>query len=180
MMDIRVRPVIVMWSYSHPYLLSEWQPYCYFTYNNILPAPIVLLGDDVFIAPNSVELLDKIGNGFTSFFAEKGFNWKRLAGAKVIEISGLPALEYIDEIAETVTGTYLDHNVRVNSVVSSYRIVGSDWSQRLGDHASQLFVKQTSLDILLIPEGSPSGASEMVTVPFVAALIGNDFSDGSS
>jgi len=68
----------------------------------------------------------------------------------------------------------------VNSVVSSYRIVGSDWSQRFGDLASEIFLKQTSLDILLIPEGSPSGASEMVNVPFVAGFVANDFTDGLS
>lgn len=79
-----------------------------------------------------------------------------------------------------MSGNFLDHNVRVNSVVSSYRIVGSKWSQRFGDHASELFLKQTSLDILLIPEGSPSGASETVNVPFVAELVGNSFADGPS
>lgn len=155
-----------------------WLPYCYFTYNNLLPAPIVLLDNGVFIVPDSEKLFDKIGSGFTSFLAEKGFDWKRLAGAEVIEIDGLPVLDYIDKIARTVTGTYLDHNVRVNSVVSSYRIVGSEWSQRFGDHASELFLKQTSLDMLLIPNGSTS--PEMVNVPFVAEFVGNDFADGSS
>ena len=146
----------------------------------MLPAPIVLLDDGVFIAPDSVELINQIEPGYTRLLTEKGFDWKRLAGAKVIEIGGLPALDYIDHIAKTVSGNYLDHNVRVNSVVSSYRMVGSDWSQRFGDHASELFLKQTSLDILLIPEGSSSGASETVNVPFVAELVGNDFADGPS
>jgi hypothetical protein len=161
-------------------LFSGWFPYCYLTYNNILPAPIVLLDNGVFIAPDSVELLNNIGPGFTNFLAGKGFDWKRLAGAEVIEISGLPVLDYIDAIAETVSGSYLDHNVRVNSVVSSYRIVGSEYSQRFGDHASELFLKQTSLDMLLIPKGSASGAPEMVNVPFVAEFVGNNFADGSS
>jgi hypothetical protein len=161
-------------------LLSAWFPSCYITYNNILPAPIVLLDTGVFIAPDSVELLDSIGPGFTDFLSEKGFDWKRLAGAEVIEIDGLPVLDYIDNIARTVSGNYLDHNIRVNSVVSSYRIVGSNWSQRLGDHASELFLKQTSLDILLVPKGSASGASEMVNVPFVAEFLGYGFADGPS
>ena len=161
-------------------LLSGWLPFCYFTFNNILPAPIVLLDNDVFIAPNSVDLLNQFGPGFTSYFSQKGFDWKSLAGAKVIEIGGLPALDYIDLIAKTVTGDYLDHNVRVNSVVSSYRIVGTDYSQRLGDAASELFLTQTSLDMQLIPNGSPSGAPETVTVPFVAGFVGNVFTDGPS
>lgn len=98
----------------------------------------------------------------------------------MIEIDGLPVLDYIDKIAKTVTGTYLDHNIRVNSVVSSYRIVDSQWSQRFGDHASELFLKQTSLDILLIPKGSASGTPETVNVPFVAEFVGNYFTDGPS
>jgi hypothetical protein len=161
-------------------LLSVWVPICYLTYNNLLPAPIVLLDTGVFIAPDSVELINKIGPGFTSFLAEKGFDWERLAGAEVIEIDGLPVLDYIDKIAKTVSGKFLDHNIRVNSVVSSYRIIGSDWSQRFGDHASEEFLKQTSLDMSLIPKGSASGAPEMVNVPFVAAFLGNFFTDGPS
>ncbi len=161
-------------------MLSGWLPNCYFTYNNILPAPIVLLDNGVFIAPDSVEVLSLLGDGFTRFFAAKGFDWKRLAGAKVIEIDGLPILQYIDKIAHTVSGNYLDHNIRVNSVVSSYRIVGTGWSQRLGGHASELFLKQTSLEFKLIPQGSTSGAPELVDVPFVAHFIGNNFTDGPS
>ena len=161
-------------------MLSGWLPDCYFTYNNILPAPLVILDNGVFIVPNSVELLEQFGPGFTSYFDEKNFDWRRLAGANVIEIGGLPALDYINQIATTVTGNYLDHNVRVNSVVSSYRIVGSVYSQRLGDAASELFLKQTSLDMKLIPKGSVPGTPETVSVPFVAFFIGNDFTDGSS
>jgi hypothetical protein len=159
-------------------LLSVWLPYCYVTYNNVLPAPIVLLDNRVFIAPDLVKLVDNLGPGYTNFLAAKNFDWQRLAGAEVIQIGGQPVLDYIDMIAKTVTGTYLDHNVRVNSVVSSYRIAGSEWSQRFGDHASELFPKQTSLDFSLVPIGSTT--PETVTVPFVAILVGNSFSDGPS
>jgi hypothetical protein len=161
-------------------LLSVWVPYCYLTYNNLLPAPIVLLDTGVFIAPNSVELIKELGPGYTSLLAEKGFDWERLAGAEVIEIDGLPVFDYIDKIAKTVSGDFLDHNIRVNSVVGGYRIVGSEWSQRFGDHASEQFLKQTSLEMLIIPEGSASSAPEPVKVPFVASFLGNDFADGPS
>jgi len=171
------RPVVL----HPPFILSSgWLPYCYFTFNNRLPAPIVLLENGVFIAPNSVELINNMGPGFTSFLDQKGFDWIRLAGAEVIEIDGLPVLEYIDKIAKTVSGNFLDHNIRVNRVVSSYRLVDSYWSQRLGDHASELFMKQTSLDISLIYNGSTSRTPELVNVPFVATFIGNDFTDGPS
>jgi hypothetical protein len=162
------------------HLLSGWLPSCYTTYNNLLPAPIVLLDTGVFIAPNSVELFDQLGDGFTAILAAKGFDWKRLAGAKVVEIGGLPVRQYIDKIAHTVSGNYLDHNIRVNSVVSSYRITDTIWSQRLGDHASEIFLNQTSVDFLLVPVESTSGARELVNVPFVAAFIGNNFTDGPS
>lgn len=159
-------------------MLSGWYPYCYLSYNNVLPTPVVLLDNDVFIAPDSVKLLSQYGPSFTGFFEGKNFDWKRLAGAKVIQIGGLPALDYIDKIAKTVSGNYLDHNIRVNSVVSSYRIVGSNWSQRLGDLASELFPQQTSLEFVLIPKGSD--APETVDVPFVAAFLGGAFTDGPS
>ena len=150
------------------------------TYNNILPAPIVLLDTGVFIAPDSVELFNQLGNDFTGILDAKGFDWKRLAGAEVIEIAGLPVRHYIDKIARTVSGNYLDHNIRVNSVVSSYRISDTSWSQRLGDHASELFLKQTSLEFLLVPVKSTSGARELVNVPFISSFIGEDFTDGAS
>ena len=150
------------------------------TYNNILPAPIVLLDTGVFIAPDSVELFNQLGDGFTGLLAAKGFDWKRLAGAEVIEIGGLPVRQYIDKIAHTVSGKYLDHNIRVNSVVSSYRISDTSLSQRLGDHASEIFLKQTSLEFLLVPVESISGAPELVNVPFVASFLGENFTDGAS
>lgn len=162
-------------------LLSEWQSGCYNAYENILPAPVVILDKGVFIVPNSVELLSQFGEAFTSILEKKGFDWQRLAGAKVIEIGGLPALQYIDEIARNVTGTYLDHNVRVNSVVSSYRISNSAFSQRLGDLAGVQILTQTSLEFLLIPANSPSGTPELVDVPFVAYYsTGNPFTDRES
>jgi hypothetical protein len=150
------------------------------TYNNILPAPIVLLDTGVFIAPDSVELFDQLGDDFTGLLAEKGFDWKRLAGAEVIEIGGLPVRQYIDKIAHTVSGNYLDHNIRVNSVVSSYRISDTSWSQRLGDHASEIFLKQTSLEFLLVPVESTLDTPELVNVPFVASFLGENFTDGAS
>lgn len=166
---------------SRPYsVLSGWLPNCYMTFGNILPAPIVILDTGVFIIPNSVELLSRYGDDFTGLLDAKGFDWKRLAGAEVIEIGGLPVRQYIDKIASTVSGNFLDHNIRVNSVVSGYQISGSSLSQSLGDHACELFPKQTSLNFSLIPVGSTSGAPEQVNVPFVAFFVGNGFTDGPS
>jgi hypothetical protein len=165
---------------SHFILLSGWYPDCYLTYNNILPTPVVLQGDAVFIAPDSVELLEQFGPGFTRYFDEKNFDWRRLAGSQVLEIGGLPALQYIDNIAKNVSGNYLDHNIRVNSVVSSYRISGSSWSQRLGDLASEAFLQQTSLTFKVLPPNSNPDATETVDVPFIARITGNAFTDGPS
>ncbi|KAI0299441.1 hypothetical protein B0F90DRAFT_1810686 [Multifurca ochricompacta] len=142
---------------------TRWFPNCYNSYQNILPAPVVILDDGIFIAPDSVELLNQLGPNFISFFAAKGFNWQRLAGARVLTIGGLPASVYVDQIARTVSGNFLDHNVRVNSVISSYRIVGTSFSQRVGDLAGPIFLKQTSLKFLLIPANSKS--PELVDIP---------------
>ncbi|KAH9169340.1 hypothetical protein EDB89DRAFT_1908637 [Lactarius sanguifluus] len=157
---------------------TRWVPNCYNSYQNILPAPVVILDNGIFIAPDSVELLNQLGSGFTAFFAAKKFNWQRLAGARVLTIGGLPASAYMDNIARTVSGNYLDHNVRVNSVVSSYRIVNTDFSQRVGDLAGQLFLTQTSLKFSLVPVNSTT--PESVDVPFVADFIGRAFTNGPS
>ncbi|KAI9513403.1 hypothetical protein F5148DRAFT_3736 [Russula earlei] len=159
---------------------TRWLPTCYLTYQNILPAPIVLLDEGVFIAPDSDSLFDQFGSNFTDYFAAKGLDWRRLAGAKVLEIGGMPACDYIDSVARTASGNYLDHNVRVNSVLSSYQLPNGNLSQRLGDLASSLVLRQTSLKFSLIPVDSPSGNPECIDVPFVAFFGGNPFDDGPS
>ena len=161
-----------------PDAIIGWFPNCYNSYQNVLPAPVVILDDGIFIVPDSVEFLNLLGSNFTDFFVAKKFNWERLAGARVLTIGGLPASDYIDEIARTVSGNYLDHNLRVNSVVSSYRIVDTNFSQRLGDLAGPLFLTQTSLEFSLIPVNAT--APEVVDVPFVAYFLGTAFTDGQS
>ncbi|KAH9169339.1 hypothetical protein EDB89DRAFT_2073032 [Lactarius sanguifluus] len=163
---------------------TRWFPNCY---QNILPAPVVILDNGIFIAPDSggvpqhaaVELWDdQFGTNFTDFFAAKKFNWQRLAGARVLTIGGLPASDYIDEIARTVSGNFLDHNIGVNSVVSSYRILDTTFSRHLGDLAGPVFLTQTSLNFSLIPVNTTT--LEFVDVPFVASSIGAPFTDGQS
>jgi hypothetical protein len=160
------------------HVIIVWLPNCYTSYEYILPAPVVILNNGIFIAPDSTELLNQIGPDFTDFFAAKNFNWKRLSGARVITIEGLPAADYIDKIARTVSGAYLDFNVRVNSVVSSYRISDGSFSQRVGDLAGRVVLTKTSLNFLIIPANST--VSEFVDVPFVANFMGTSFTDGPS
>lgn len=83
----------------------------------------------------------------------------------VLTSGGLPTSDYIDKIARTISGNYLDHNVRVNSAVSSYRIVNTMFSQRVGDFAGPLFLTQKSLNFSVIPASST--IPELVDVPFV-------------
>ena len=96
----------------------------------------------------------------------------------MLSIGGLPASDYIDKIARTVSGNFLDHNIRVNSVVSSYWIPNTTIAQRLGDLAGPFFLTQRSLNFSLIPVNS--NVPEFVDVPFVAFLIGASFTDGRS
>ena len=162
------------------FLPSGWFPTCYTIYQNILPAPIVLLDTGVFIAPDSDVLFDGFGQDFADYFQKKGFDWKPLAGAKVLEIGGLSALDYIDYVARTASGNFLDHNIRVGSVVSSYQLPSGNFSQRLGDLASSSVLIQTSLNFTLIPTDSPSGTPEYIDIPFVAGFGGQTFVDGQS
>lgn len=132
----------------------------------------------MFIAPDSVEFLEQLGSNFTDFFDNLGFDWRRLAGAKVLEIGGMDAFDYIDLIAHNVSGNYLDHGVRVNSVISSYRIQGTNFSQRLGDLAGPELLTLTELTFKLIPANETE--PETVTVPYVANFIGVPFTDRTS
>lgn len=165
---------------------SGWFPACYVSaFQNILPAPVVTLGEtslqssqSVFVAPDSVELLTLLGSNFTSFFDSINFDWQRLAGAKVLSIAGMDPYTYVDLIARTVSGNYLDHGVRVNSVFSSYRIVDTDFSQRVGDLAGPPIPDQDSLTFELIPVGSTK--PETVTIPYLANFIGVPFTDKES
>lgn len=83
----------------------------------------------VYIVPDLVDLIPLLGTDFTDLIT---IDWQRLAGANVVSIEGQDPYAYVDFIAKTVSGNYLDHGVRVNSVFSSYRLSGSDYSQRFG------------------------------------------------
>ncbi|KAG6860616.1 hypothetical protein C0995_009370 [Termitomyces sp. Mi166 len=151
-------------------------------YANILPTPPITVEIDgvqgVYIAFDAVDFISLLGTNYTSFFDSIGFDWKRLAGAKVLQINGQDPYAYVDTIANTVSGNYLDHGVRVNSVFTSYRISGTDFSQRLGDLAGPMDVTQTSLTFDLIPVNST--AAETVTVPYLANYLGAPFTDSAS
>lgn len=158
-----------------------WFPNCYNTFQNILPAPVVTLADEhgvqsVFVAPDSVPLVEFLGSDFTAIL--DGFDFKRLAGARVLEIAGMDAYAYADLIARTESGNNLDHGIRVNSVFSSYRISNTVFSQRFGDIAGSAFPDRNSLTMTLIPVGST--IPEIVTIPYVANYLGEPFTDKAS
>ena len=163
-------------------IVAGWFPNCYTSFQNILPAPVVTLEENgeqnVFIAPDSVELLTLLGPEFTGFYEKIKFDWQRLAGAKVLSIEGMDPYDYVDTIAHTISGNYLDHGVRVNSVFSSYRIVDTDFSQRVGDLAGPPIPTQNDLTFELITVNSTK--SETVTVPYLASFIGVPFTDKDS
>ena len=128
----------------------------------------------IFIAPDSVEFLTLIGPEFTGFFDSIGFDFRRLAGAQVLTIEGLPANDYAEFIAKTVSGNFLDSGIRFNSVFTSYRISPSNetsFSQRLGDMAGPISVTKDHLTLTVIP--THSTAVETVVVPFLASFIGD-------
>ncbi|KAG5639741.1 hypothetical protein H0H81_000021 [Sphagnurus paluster] len=161
---------------------TRWFPSCYTIFQNILPAPVITIEEKgvqgVYVAFDSVDFLSQLGPAYTGYFDSIKFDWKRLQGAKVIEIDGQEPYTYVDKIARTVSGNYLDHNVRVNSVFSSYRISGTSFSQRLGDLAGPTTVTQSSLTFKLIPVNSTK--AETVNVPFLASYNGAPFTDSKS
>jgi hypothetical protein len=161
-----------------------WYPYCYVVLQNLLPAPVVTIEVDgiqgVYIAPDLVEFIPLLGSAYTSYFDSINFNWRRLAGAKVLQIEGQDAYDYIDFLARTEVGEFLDHGVRVNSVFSSYIMSGVDFSyqQRFGALAGQLFPDRNNLTFNLITVNSTK--PETVTVPYLAYYFGAPVTDGPS
>jgi hypothetical protein len=119
-----------------------------------------------------------MGTNYTDYFDEIGFDWKRLAGAKVLSIDDMDPYDYVDKIANTISGNYLDHGIRVNLVYTSYRIASNEWSQRVGDLAGPIEVTRPDLPMRLIPVNSTE--PEDVRVPFYALFIGYPFEDRES
>ncbi|KAI0356925.1 hypothetical protein OH77DRAFT_182654 [Trametes cingulata] len=158
---------------------TRWFPDCYTQFQNLLPAPVVTLEENgvqnVFVAPDSVEFVSLLGTNFTSFFDSIKFDFRRLAGAKVLEIEGVDPYAYAQHIAETQSGNFLDLGVRINSAFSSYRISGTDFSQRFGDISGPQFPTQNTLTMRLIPVNSTR--AETVHVPFLANYLGAPFTN---
>lgn len=100
--------------------------------------------------------------------------------AEIVSIENQTATSYVDKIATEYSGNYLPHDIRRNSVFSSYRVVNGAWSQRLGDFAGSIVPSYpaTELTVTMIP--LDSGVEETFTIPYVATLIGKPFTDQAS
>jgi hypothetical protein len=172
----------VKWLTAFIAAVIVWYPYCYVSWEALLPTPVVSMSVDglegVYIAPDAVSFISLVPPGFSNFYDSIGFDWRRLAGARVLRIEGMDPYDYVDLVADTVTGNYLDHGVRVNSVFTSYRLVGSSFSQRFGDLAGRVFNPIENLTFSLIPIGATH--PEDVTVPFMYVFTGTRFSDQKS
>lgn len=96
----------------------------------------------------------------------------------MLSIEGQDPFSYADTIADTETGTYLDHGVRINSVFSSYRLSDTAYSQRLGDISGPIFPEKTSLTLELLLVNSTK--SESIEIPYLASYLGSPFTDSES
>ncbi|CAE6477326.1 unnamed protein product [Rhizoctonia solani] len=161
-----------------------WLPACYWAaFQNILPAPLIALekngSQDIYIAPNSVQFISLLGTNYTSYYDAKGFNWKKYAGAKVHTIDGVSAWNYVNGIATNYSGNYIDHNIRVNSVFTNYRVTEDGlWSQRLGDFGGPIFPDKESLTLSITAVNSTQ--PETVKFEYRATYLGAPFTDGAS
>jgi len=65
-----------------------------------LPTPVISLAEggdfNIRIAPDAVELVSLLDDAFTGLYDQVGFDWKRLAGAKVVKVEGKNVYDYID------------------------------------------------------------------------------------
>lgn len=105
-------------------------------------------------------------------------DWQSLAGAQVTAIEGMDPWDHVEMLADTVTGTFLDHNVRINSVFTSYRLSGDSFSQRFGDFSGRLFSDLEGVTMSVIPVNATE--EETVFIPFLAVFMGNEFTDSES
>ncbi|KAI1787288.1 hypothetical protein LXA43DRAFT_717667 [Ganoderma leucocontextum] len=158
-----------------------WLSNCYGMYENLLPAPVVTLEQNgtegMFVVPDLAEFIPLLGSNFTDFYASAKFDWKRLAGARVLEIESKDPYAYAELVAHTQSGNYLDHGVRVNSVFSSYRISGTGYSQRFGDLAGSAFPDLQSLTMKVHVVNASQ--AETVKIPFLASYSGEVFTSGA-
>ena len=147
----------------------------------MIPAPVVTLEENgvegVFVVPDLKEFIPLLGSNFTDFFESVKFDWQRLAGARVLKIEGQDPYAYAQFIAHTQSGNYLDLGVRVNSVFSSYRISGTDYSQRFGDIAGPVFPDLESLTMTV--QVANSSKPETIKIPFLDSYAGAEFTNGA-
>ena len=74
-----------------------------------------------------------------------------------------------------MSGTYPDHGARVNSVFTSYRISGTNFSQCLGNLAGPAGVEKTSLKSKLVTVNSTK--IKTINVPYLANFSDMPFLD---
>ncbi len=164
-------------------------PYCYIdAWQNLLPIPIVSLADtptgdeSIYVIPDGNEFFgDYLGGNFTQYYADKGINITRFPGAKVTSIGGMDPYAYVDKIAEEYSGNYLARGIRQSSVMSSYRVVAGQYSQRIGDFAGSVIPTYPSFEINVTMIPTDTSKEEFFIIPFVSTYIGTaPFSDQKS
>ena len=173
-------------SYSTTRIVPAYYPNCYLAYQSLLPTPVVSLGTNgvqaIHVVPDAAELVDLLGPDYISLLntVSPGFNVTRLAGARITSIEGQAPYDYVDKIASTEVGGFLDHGIRVSGALSRsyYRISGGQYSQRWGALAGPSGVFRDSLKVTLIPVGENKPLA--LDIPYIASFTGNDFTDGPS
>ncbi|EJD39295.1 hypothetical protein AURDEDRAFT_153882 [Auricularia subglabra TFB-10046 SS5] len=161
---------------------TKWTPSCYISYQYLMPTPIISLlkngKEDIYIIPELVEFLNALSPQLVDYLADRSFNWQRLAGAKVLAINGKPAYYYVDTVAREVSGNFLDHGIRVNSVFWSYKRFTSSFGQRFGELGAPALTTLRGLDFKVVV--AKSTKPENVFVPYVASRLGAAFTDSAS
>ncbi|KAI0772829.1 hypothetical protein BD413DRAFT_35102 [Trametes elegans] len=156
-----------------------WLSACHTQYQTILPTPIVAFEQDgeesIFVAPDSVELISQLGANYTSQLEALNFDWKRLAGAKVVEIEGAPAWDYVEDFAHKRGSGFLDLNIRISTAFSSYTIYQNEYYQKVGGVAGLRFPERDALTLQVVVKNATE--AETVKVPYVSAYLGKPFTN---
>ncbi|TFY54040.1 hypothetical protein EVJ58_g9096 [Rhodofomes roseus] len=97
------------------------------------------------------------------------------SSARVVTIEGLPAYSYVSYITDTVSGSYLDHGERVNSMFCNYRNSGGNYSQRFGDLRGPVFPDLTNLTMeVIFANGTES------VMPYLTGYLEEPFTETAS
>ena len=122
------------------------------------------------------------GSGATELYAYLGINTTFLAGARVIQIDGLPIWLWLDQVGVPSVGEYQDTEHRLNYLFAGYKGgAGGGFERQGGRFITTYQLDRDNVTLEVVPFG---GERQEVVVPWYTAYLGTgtvpfNFSSGA-